>query len=637
MKSKLKVINVLTVFIFLCTILFSTVLQQNAYADTSDNTVILHPGSNAGIAGNVTISGLNHLHNYTVQIMSEGNNQNKYVDRDGNTSSNVVIINGVASVGGLVNGTTYLVKDVTLKAYPPIANIPGGAVAVGTQVRLSSSTQGAEIYYTTDGTNPSQYSTLYTAPITINKTTTIKAIAVISGLIDSDLMTVTYTIAQKHTKNKIDLPKNAKLVEGNIIISCEKEEVTDEEGTPLLTFTFSDKNLDKIIAVAQKNNEKVIVFQGDSSDQLQKMDVPKAVITEIKEAGLGVEFRAGDIQYALSNEALSKYCDNGNTGDLTVKINPTMDEERRKAAILALKRSVNELNGLPSKEEMEKSKQENPRTYIVGGEAAVTSQRNQGLVALGGSSRYQTAIQTQVIGSVTDIKSNAGADVNCRVTLPLSDRDNIAKLYANLFLGYSNQSAGNPQPGTVSQKPGASQTSGSSFQTSVGVTGQQGVSAGIGITPNSGAQTATSIAMVAVHDNGSVEISPISDMKINGDKLQLSGKFNGNSSFAIVAITPKPNGWDNEAGVWAYIKDGNLLKGWNQIDGAWYLMDSLGVMQTGWQQSNNVRYYLNDNGTMKTGWFKDKNEKWYYFYSDESMANNTEIDGYKLTENGDMV
>jgi predicted alpha-1,2-mannosidase len=41
-------------------------------------------------------------------------------------------------------------------------------------VKLACDTKGAEIYYTTDGSEPDKNSTLYTAPFTVNKTTTVK-------------------------------------------------------------------------------------------------------------------------------------------------------------------------------------------------------------------------------------------------------------------------------------------------------------------------------------------------------------------------------------------------------------------------------------------------------------------------------
>ncbi|MBR0263841.1 MAG: chitobiase/beta-hexosaminidase C-terminal domain-containing protein [Prevotella sp.] len=49
-----------------------------------------------------------------------------------------------------------------------------------TQVTIQGP-QGAEVRYTTDGSDPSAESTLYSEAITLNATTTIKAIAILDG------------------------------------------------------------------------------------------------------------------------------------------------------------------------------------------------------------------------------------------------------------------------------------------------------------------------------------------------------------------------------------------------------------------------------------------------------------------------
>lgn len=71
-----------------------------------------------------------------------------------------------------------------------------GTVSVGTTVALTTTTENATIYYTTDGSEPTKASKVYSAdePIVISETTTIKAFASAEGLSDSDVKQFTYTV-----------------------------------------------------------------------------------------------------------------------------------------------------------------------------------------------------------------------------------------------------------------------------------------------------------------------------------------------------------------------------------------------------------------------------------------------------------
>ncbi len=52
-------------------------------------------------------------------------------------------------------------------------------------ITLATRTEGAEIRYTLDGSPPEKSSTIYTAPITINKSATLKALAIKEGMLNS--------------------------------------------------------------------------------------------------------------------------------------------------------------------------------------------------------------------------------------------------------------------------------------------------------------------------------------------------------------------------------------------------------------------------------------------------------------------
>ncbi|QQZ63618.1 chitobiase/beta-hexosaminidase C-terminal domain-containing protein [Paenibacillus sonchi] len=97
----------------------------------------------------------------------------------------------------LLSGNSQLVMTTTgtmAQVEAPTANPAGGAVAPGTTVALSSSTSGAAIHYTLDGSVPTSSSPEYSGPIPVTGAVTIKAIAVKAGMTDSAIMSEAYTI-----------------------------------------------------------------------------------------------------------------------------------------------------------------------------------------------------------------------------------------------------------------------------------------------------------------------------------------------------------------------------------------------------------------------------------------------------------
>jgi len=82
-----------------------------------------------------------------------------------------------------------------------------GAVTENTVVTISTTTAGATIYYTTDGTDPTTSSTQGTS-VTIDAAKTIKAFAVKDGMRDSEIATAAYTVGSSNGDGSLAHPFN---------------------------------------------------------------------------------------------------------------------------------------------------------------------------------------------------------------------------------------------------------------------------------------------------------------------------------------------------------------------------------------------------------------------------------------------
>ena len=84
-------------------------------------------------------------------------------------------------------------------------------------VSITTETEGATIYYTTNGTTPSASNgTKYADSFEVNSTTTVKAIAVKEGCIDSEVASATYTMVDPNAKTgTISFASNAQRISQN--------------------------------------------------------------------------------------------------------------------------------------------------------------------------------------------------------------------------------------------------------------------------------------------------------------------------------------------------------------------------------------------------------------------------------------
>ncbi len=95
--------------------------------------------------------------------------------------------------------TTQSGKEVV--AAPVIAP-NGGAISVDAEITISCETEGASIYYTIDGTEPSaENGTLYEVPFTLAEDATVKAIAVAEGMENSSVTEAAFTLLSGTVSN----------------------------------------------------------------------------------------------------------------------------------------------------------------------------------------------------------------------------------------------------------------------------------------------------------------------------------------------------------------------------------------------------------------------------------------------------
>lgn len=84
--------------------------------------------------------------------------------------------------------------DTTLLATPQFSPAAGN-YSSATNVTVSCADSGTTIYYTTDGSDPTTASTLYSAPVEVSADVTLKALAVKAGRPDSATGTAVYTVS----------------------------------------------------------------------------------------------------------------------------------------------------------------------------------------------------------------------------------------------------------------------------------------------------------------------------------------------------------------------------------------------------------------------------------------------------------
>lgn len=172
-----------------------------------------------------------------------------------NLSSASTVVKAIAVKNGSLNSDVASKAISVSKVSKPVITLSD--FVGGKYMALSCDTEGATVYYTTDGSTPTTESKVYTSKVKLTAASyTIKAYAVANGFTDSDILTQSFEIPRVNTP-VIETKQNGDTV--TVSISCTTDGATvyyTTDGTaPTTTDTvysgpFTVDSLTKVTAIA---------------------------------------------------------------------------------------------------------------------------------------------------------------------------------------------------------------------------------------------------------------------------------------------------------------------------------------------------------------------------------------------------
>lgn len=218
-----------------------TLFSASAFAQTSQllDVLVINlqtgssytlPGTYAtcpAIAGGVNLTATN---GFKASMNQSGGSCTYTVAGTASDSINLML---VGASGGTGSGSATVAT--------PVANPPAGSYSGPQAITLTTSTSGASIYYTTDGSTPTTSSTQYSSPIGVSTSETINAIGVESGFANSSVLTAAYSLPSfVSTTTSLTASSTNPATGTNVIFTAS---VSPSSATGTVTFTDGSSTL----------------------------------------------------------------------------------------------------------------------------------------------------------------------------------------------------------------------------------------------------------------------------------------------------------------------------------------------------------------------------------------------------------
>ena len=175
------------------------------------------------------------------------------------TTKKNLTIKAIAVCEGWDNSAVSIFDTAIPKVAAPIPSIPSGSgVLSGTVIALSCPTEGAEIWYTTNGEVPTAED-VYIGPITITEETTIYALAVKDGMLNSALVHLTYGLTVAKTEPVVTTLEATNITHNSAMVSAALD---SSENISSVQFVYYEKNNSKVRYTAEADENYCAVLTG---------------------------------------------------------------------------------------------------------------------------------------------------------------------------------------------------------------------------------------------------------------------------------------------------------------------------------------------------------------------------------------